>query len=230
MISRYASVLAVILTIPGGLASAQAFSGAEISAELLTFTDDIDLGEKEYRGALEFDLFAGIGAAADLSYHDSDGLGLGGRNVTLHGFYSGFGMATVGLFYGRDSIDEGDADLVGLEAAAGFMGADVQGALGSYDSDAGNGNLLSVDARHAFGGFAATGFAGAMSGDIEGSRIALGAEYQLGAGPTLYGEVGRRNLDDDGQTYVSLGARLAVGPRSGTTFESRSIFEILPGY
>ena len=151
-------------------------------------------------------------------------------DIAFHGFYEGLDLATVGLFYGRDSIDDGDAELVGLEAATTLMGGDIQGALGSYDGDVGSGSLLSVDARYAFGGFAATGFAGAMSGDVDGSRIALGAEYQLGAGPTLYGEVGRRSVDDDGQTYLSLGARLAIGPNAGTTFESRSIFEILPGF
>lgn len=229
MISRYAAA-ALLLSFSATLASAQAFSGAEISAEVLTFTDDVDLGEKEYRGAVQFGLPAGFGAAADLSYHNSDGLGLGGRNLTFHGFYEGLDLATVGLFYGRDSIDDGDAELVGLEAATTLMGGDIQGALGSYDGDVGSGSLLSVDARYAFGGFAATGFAGAMSGDVDGSRIGLGAEYQLGAGPTLYGEVGRRSVDDDGQTYLSLGARLAVGPNAGTTFESRSIFEILPGF
>ncbi|MBP1804270.1 hypothetical protein [Rubellimicrobium aerolatum] len=223
------SALAALLALVPGLAAAQGFSGAEISAELLAFGDGLDLGEKEYRGALEFEVWGGFGAAADLSYHNSSGIGLGGHNATLHGFYDRLGLATVGGYIARDTKDESDIGLYGVEAATELMGGSVQGALGGYGGDDGEGAMLSVAGRYGFGNFAATGFAGGVSGDVEGSRLALGGEYQLGMGPTLYAELGRRSEDDDPKTYVAVGARLAIGPKAGTTFDSRSLFEILPG-
>ncbi|WP_210528321.1 hypothetical protein [Rubellimicrobium arenae] len=229
MTTRFLPAFAVLLALPGGMAAAQGFAGAEISTELLAYADDLDLGEKEYRGALEFDIYSGFGAAADLSYHNSRELGLGGHNTTLHGFYDRLPMATVGLYVGRDSNDDDETNLYGVEAATEVMGGNIQGSLGSYNGDDGDGGMLSVDARYGFGNFAATGFAGGLTGDIEGSRLALGGEYQLGLGPTLYAEVGRRSVDEDPEAYVSVGARLAIGPKAGTTFDSRSLFEILPG-
>lgn len=227
---RHVAAIAAFLTIPAGLASAQGFSGAEISAEILAFTDDLDLGETEYRGAMEFDLFGGVGAAADLSYHGFRGLETDGRNLTLHGFYDGLGIATLGLFYGRDTVEDDGVDLYGFEAASSLYGAEVEGALGRYDGDDATGAILAGDIRYGFGSFAATGFAGALAGDIEASRLALGGEYQLGgAGPTFYAEVGHRSVEDEGEAYVSLGARLGIGPKQGTTFDSRSLWEVIPG-
>ncbi|TNC69480.1 hypothetical protein [Rubellimicrobium roseum] len=226
---RHLAAAAVLLAVPAGL-SAQGFEGAEISAELLGFTDDFSLGEKEYRGAFEFSLFGGFGVAADLGYHSSREIGLGGRNATLHGLYDRLGTTTAGVFYGRDSDDDdGSTSLYGIEAAADLMGAEIEGALGRYDGDEGDGAMLSADLRYGFGNFAGTAFAGGLSGDLEGSRLALGGEYQLMAGPTLYAELGRRSLEDEADTYVALGARLAIGPKGGTTFDSRSLWEILPG-
>jgi len=58
-----------------GAATAQGFKGAELSAEILAFTEDTDLGETTYEGSVEFGVFGGFSVAADLSYHGFRSLG-----------------------------------------------------------------------------------------------------------------------------------------------------------
>lgn len=222
------TALAALLAVPPGLAAAQGFAGAEVSAEILGFAEDPDLGETRYSGGAEFDLFGGLSVEADLAYHGFRGFDSDGRNATLHAIY-GFGQATdLGLFYGNDDFD-GSTGILGIEGATTVRGFDLDAALGSYDGDAASGGMASIGLSYDFGSFAATGFAGTLSGDIEASRVSVGGAYRLGRGPTLFAEVGRIGVEGETDTFVSLGARVAIGPNGGTTFGNRGLFEIVPG-
>ncbi len=232
-----AIVGAALALLGAGAASAQGFAGAELSADILAFTEDLDFGAVRYRGAVEVDVGAGFGIAADVSYQGWRALGTDGRNLTLRALYDGLGFATVGAFYGRDSLEGGTADSYGIEAAGVFGGFEAEGALGMLEGEGGDGGaLLLAQGRYGFGGFggfgglAATGRVGRLSGDLDATRLGLGAEYDLGFGPVAYGEVGRLSSDGEGETYVMLGARVAIGPKAGTTFSSRGLFEVIPGF
>ncbi|NAZ36953.1 hypothetical protein [Rubellimicrobium sp. CFH 75288] len=230
MTIRHAAAAAAIGWSLATGAVAQDFRGAEISAEFLAFTEDRSFGETQYRGAVEFGIWDGFGAAADFSFHGWRAFDTDGRNLTLHAFGDLMGWATVGGFYGRDSFDGDGANLYGVEAATDLAGAEVQGALGYVDSEDGTGMLLLAEGRYGLGDFGVTGFAGHLSGDLDATRVAFGGDYALGFGPTVYGELGRFSTEGFGETYVTVGARIAIGPRGGTTFGSRSVFSVIPGF
>ena len=52
----------------------------------------------------------------------------------------------------------------------------------------------------------------------------------------FYAEIGRVSVEDDGGSfgpstnYIGLGARLAIGPNSGTTFDSHGLSELITGF
>lgn len=220
-----------------GAAAAQEFKGAELSAEILAFTEGDDLTANNYRGSVEFGALSAFGVAADLSFYDlEDGDTV--RNVTLHVLYDAFQFATMGGFYARDSVDGEGASLLGLEAGRSFGPTGVEGyvALGDADGE----------------GFVTFGFDGAFditrtisltaSGaaiDIDGggvSRLSVGGEYRFGeTGPAVYAEIGRLGISDgtgfgDSTQFVGIGGRIAIGPNQGTTFESRGLYEVLGSF
>ena len=209
---------------------AQGFEGAQISAETLAFAEDSDFGSTTYSGGLQFGIAGGIGVGADLSYYGFRTLGLDARNATVHGIYTLNPATTAGLFIGQDSQNGVTADIYGIEGQGSFGGTTIEGYLAQIDGDGGSGTLVGVSGSLTLGqALALSGSFGQADLDGQINRLALGAEYQLGLGPTLYAELGRISADDDSENYVSIGARLAIGPNNGTTFGSRSLFDIVPG-
>lgn len=227
MIHRHlgAGLAALLLA---GPVSAQGFAGAEISAETLAWSGDGDLGRTTYGGRAAFDLWAGVGIGADLSFHGF-GPGEDGRSLTLHASYAWTDDLTFGGFVARDEAGDLSTMAYGAEAATALMGARVEGALGKWDGDPGQGALILADASYPLGGLAVTGFAGAVTGDLEASRIAVGGEYRLGLGPTLYAEVGKLSSGGEAQAYLGLGARIALG-RDGVLMRSRGLLEVTQGF
>lgn len=223
-----------------GAASAQEFKGAEVSAEILGYTDDSDLGETTYRGSLEFGVFGGFGVQADLAFHDSRTIDLGARTATIHALYDAFSLATLGLFYSRDEVDsdglEGSVNIWGIEGGRSFGMAGVEGYVGFLDGEGDDGQLAGVEGTYDITrNISAIGSADILMGDSEATRLAVGGAYRFGeGGPSLFGEIGRVSVDaggeDSAETFVTLGARLALGRNDGTTFGSRSLFEVLSGF
>lgn len=227
-------------SVAAGAATAQEFKGAEVSAEILGYTGDSDLGETTYRGSLEFGVFDAFGIQADLAFHDSRTVDLGARTATIHALYDAFDFATVGLFYSQDEVDAGSIDgsvsLYGLEAGRSFGVAGVEGYLGFVDADGDDGQVAGVEGAYdVTQNISVIGSADILTGDSKAARLAVGGAYQFGdGGPSVYGQIGRLSVDADGEdsseTFVTLGARLAIGPNQGTTFGSRGLFEILSGF
>lgn len=214
-----------------GQAAAQGFEGAEISAETLAYSDENDFGSTTYSGGLEFGVGGGIGIGADLSYYGFDALGLDARNATLHGIYAINPITDIGLFVSQDSFDGRDTESYGIEGLASFGGTTVEGYLGQLDGDLADGTMIGVTGSISlFGGFSANVGFDQANLDDKVNRLSIGGEYQFGLGPVLYAEYGKVDDGSLDETYLSIGARLSIGPNQGTTFSSRSIFEIVPGF
>lgn len=239
MIHRLLAAAPVALLLAGA-ASAQAFQGAELSVEALTFDGDDTETFSNYRGAAEIGVPGGFGLAADLSFYNFGDGDDGIRNVTVHGLTDALPFATWGLFYARDANDDASSDTFGAEAARSFGGLDVEGYLGFGDEDGNEFRLAGFDGTFDLGSaFAVTG-SGALldtdGGDV--GRLSVGGEFRFagGRGPALYAEVGRIGADDeasgvdDGSTFVGVGARIAVGANRGTTFGSRGLGEVVGGF
>jgi hypothetical protein len=214
-----------------GQAMAFGFEGAQISAETLAYSDESDFGSTTYSGGMEFAVFSGLGVGADLSYYGFDALGLDARNLTLHGIYGINPITDVGLFVSQDSYDGLDSQSYGIEGLASFGGTVVEGYLGKLDGDLAEGNMIGINGSISlFGGFSANIGFDQASLESTVNRISIGGEYQLGLGPVLYAEYGKVDDGELDETYLSFGARLSIGPNQGTTFSSRSVFEIVPGF
>jgi hypothetical protein len=218
--------LSLALCAMAGQGMAQGLSALELSIETLAWADGGQTGDTTYGGSIEFAITPGIGFAADLtSYGAPDA-----TNVTLHGLY-GLGAIDLGLFAARDSRDVGDTNLLGLEAAMGFGAASVEGYFGMVEGRVGDGTTAGVAGRFDLArGISATGAFGILEADSSANRISVGGEYAMPAGPVLFGELGRIVVDGEDEAYLSIGARVAVGPNGRTTFGGRSLYEILPGY
>ena len=234
----WTAVLAASVT--AGAATAQDFKGAEVSAEILAFTDDSDLGETTYRGSLEFGVFDAFGIQADLAFHDSRTVDLGARTATIHALYDALELATVGLFYSHDEVDsdgiDGSANLYGIEAGRSFGVAGGEAYFGFLDGEDDDGKVAGIEGTYdVTRNISVTGSADFLFADTDATRLAVGGAYRFGdGGPSLFGQVGRLSVDDgvddSAETFVTLGAKLAIGPNQGTTFGSRGLFEILSGF
>lgn len=219
-----------------GAVGAQEFKGAEVSAEILSYTDDGDIAQTTYRGSLEFGVFGGFGVAADLSFYnfgDDDRL----RNGTLHLLYDAMALATVGGFYSHESYDDGSTDSFGLEAGRSMGSAGIEGYLGFADDEGDDYRFAGLDATYDLSrNISVIGAAALIDGEEVGSsRLSIGGEYRFGDGPAVYAQVGRINVDfdsaeDSSETFVGIGARIAVGPNRGTTFGTRGLSEALAGF
>jgi hypothetical protein len=226
------TTLAAILALTGATgAFAQGFEGAEISAEIRAQTEDFDLGSTVYSGGLQFGITPNIAVSAGFSHYGYRGLDGDGSGYDLHGIYRLGGGTTVGLFLGRDSIENVDHDFAGVEAARTFAGIDFQGYLGAWDSDAGGGTLMGLrgdfDLARAF---TLSGSFDSVAGDTDSNRLAIGAAYQIGQGPEVFAELGTLSDDSDGGAFVTLGARIALGAQGGTTFGQRGVLDALGGF
>ncbi len=222
------ATLAASLTLICGGAVAQGFTGAELSAQALAFSDSNDLGQTAYRAAAEFGITGSIGVAADLGYHGFPVLGTNETSLGLHGVYGLGGDLALGLFYTRDSLGNGTVESYGLEGATSLGGAQVEGYLAMVDGLAGGNAMLGVTGSYDLSqAFAATAGFATISGDTNRNRASIGAEYRLANGPAVFAELGRITDEGDSASYLSLGASIAIGAQGGTTFGSRSIYGIL---
>lgn len=226
---RLAAATAVVFLPHAALA--QGFEGAELSAGMLAYTEDTNLGASSYAGGLEFGLIAGIGVGADIARHTWRGEDGNSTSYTLHGMYDVTPDATAGLFIGQDRRDLGNTDLYGLEGATSIAGIGIEGFAGRFDGDLGTGTMLGLNGAFAFSdALAATASVGVVNGigDATMNTVALGGEYSFGSGPTVFAEIGQQDLGDDPATFVSLGARIDLG--QGTTFGARGLTDLLPGF
>ena len=211
-------------------ALAQGFSGAEISAEIGARTDDFDLGSTLYAGGAEFGFTPNIGIAAGFSNYGLRGLDGSGSGYSLHGLYRmGNGIA-LGLFLGRDTLQDTDYDFAGVEAATNLSGLSVEGYFGQYQGG-GEGSFLGVEAAYLLQrGIEISGSFDTVAGDTERTRLALGGAYRFGNGPQVFAELGTMDDAGDGGTFLTLGAKIGLGPNGGTTFGQRGLLQSLGGF
>lgn len=233
---RTAATAAVLMTACATGVLAQGITGGTLGVEVDVPTDFNDFGGTTYFGGLEYGINRSFSIAGDVSSYRFEHLGSDATSATLHGIYHLSDSASVGAFFGQDRVEDGNSNTFGLEGGTEFQGGFVEGYFGKTEGDAYDGTFFGADAAYSLqNGFALTGSLGAASldqGDV--NKIAIGGGYTLQAGPELYAEVGRISDDtseaSDAETYIGLGARINFGAARGTTFDQRSVFEILPQF
>ncbi|EYD72220.1 hypothetical protein [Limimaricola hongkongensis] len=239
MITR--AIMAAAFGLVAAGAQAQGFAGGVLSVETSAFFEEGDIGYTTYAGGLQFDIGAGFGVEADLASYGFSGFGSDGSNATLHAIFDigplmVLGDTSVGAFVGRDGYDDGDSTIFGIEGKGELYGLRSEAYLARHDGDLGEITLAGLGARYDIThDIYAMGDLGLADGGGEGEllRAALGGGYRIDGGPRLWGELGRIEADDDAftgdETYLAIGAEIGFGPNAGTTFGSRSLFDIVPG-
>ncbi len=212
-------------------AQAQGFEGAQITLETLGYSNDGDFGATSYEGGLQFGIYGNFGVEGDLAYYGNSVFGVDGRNATGHLIYGINPISNAGLFFAQDSSDGTQVALYGIEGMAAFGGTQIEGYLGAVQGDLSDGSIFGAD------GYVTLGRAISLTAsydlvDLDGSynRFGLGAQYQMGLGPLLYVEAGNISGNATDDNFLALGVTLAIGPNQGTTFQPRSVFNVLQGF
>ncbi len=229
---------AAVLAAAAGSVQAQGFgfSGGEISAEALVYSETGDFGSTAYSGALEFGITRQISVAVDLGFYGLQTLDLQADTATIHGIYQMNESVSLGAFYGRDQLGGADATVIGIEGGTEFAGVAVEGYFAKVDGTGDNATLLGVSGEYGFsdnisgiGSFNVTDLGAANS-----NRLAIGGQYRIASGPELWAEIGTLKSDDGAvtadDTFLSIGARIEFGAERGTTFGRRSLFETGTGF
>ncbi|MFQ3253386.1 MAG: hypothetical protein ACI9U6_001681 [Loktanella salsilacus] len=232
MINRAVPVAILLATLPLS-AFAQGITGGDLGIEYNAPLDGSDFGGTTYSGGVEYGFMRTFSMSVNAAAYKPDNISTTATNVTLHGTYQLSSAASVGGFYGYDSIDGEGLNLFGIEGGTEFMGGDVGAYIGRAEDD---GTIFGIDGSYDLrSGFSVIGNVDLI--DVDDARLtqaSIGAEYQMAAGPQFYTQIGRITGDvgDDSDSvgFFTIGAKVAFGAARGTTFDNRSIFEVIPGF
>lgn len=215
---------------------AQGVTGGTLGVEVNAPTDLSDFGGTTYFGGIEYAINKNFSVAADISSYRFDNLGTDASSATLHGIYHMNDLTSFGLFFGQDKNETETSKVMGVEAGTEFMGGTVEGYVGRANSDTSDATIIGADGFYDWSeSIQFTGGAAIANFDLGSTRtVTVGASYTISNGPDLYAEIGSVSVDDgtstDSDTFIGLGARLNLGAERGTTFDQRSLFEILPQF
>ena len=229
------AITAAVLALLTQPAFAQGITGGQLGIQYETPLDGSDFGGTSYNAAIEYAITRQFSVSADYSSYSTDAFTTNPSSLTLHGIFHMDDNASFGVFVGQDSRSGDEAELYGLEGGTEFMGGEVAGYAAMINGDS-DGTMFGVDGVYGWrDGISFIGNAGVVSvNDKSVRRFAIGGTYAMTEGPELYGEIGSLTADDSGvsdsQTFIGLGARINFGAQRGTTFQERSVFEVLSGF
>ena len=232
-----AALAATTLIVASAPAFAQGITGGQLGVEYNAPTDGSDFGGTTYSGGLEYAITRQFSVAVDATAYNPDTLNIDGSNITAHGIYHLSDAASAGVFYGQDSLDNGDARVYGIEGGTELMGGTVEGYIGRVDGDGEDATIIGVDGAYALQqGFSVIGSADLLSfnDDASVSRASIGAQYDMPGGPQFYAHIGTISVEAAGlaadQSFIGVGARVAFGTQRGTTFDGRSSLAPVAGF
>ncbi len=228
---RYIILSAGIFTCLGSIANAQAFTGGELNIDIYSFSEGESLGAINYAGALEYAVNRNISIAGEFAAYDFDVFDATASSYALHAIYHVNATTSLGVFSGREELENRSIGFTGLEARYEAIDFAVEGYLAEYDGEnetsvfSLSGSYFVDDQIAVIGDL---GRASQSTDDI--SRLSVGAEYSFFNGVTLYGEVGTLDVGSVDSSFIGLGAEIEFGRDGGTTFDRRGFFaSVVPG-
>ncbi|EPX79836.1 porin [Litoreibacter arenae] len=211
-------------------------TGGSVDLSYSAFTDETDVSKLALQGSVEAAFTRNFGAQLDLSYHDFNLVNDSGTNVTLHALYHVNEVASLGLFYGRDSDGTTDIDFYGIEGGYEFADFDAEMYLATGDEAGISGNILGISGRYGLN--EQTGLGGSIDrvdfdGGVDVTRIGLKVDHDLTETFNLNAEVGTLRASasgvSDSEAFVGIGAQFKFGAERGATFGKRGLLDLLPG-
>ncbi len=212
-------------------------TGGSIDLGYSAFTDDSDFSRVALRGQAEIGFSRSIAMQVDLGAYDFDTFNDTGYNFALHGIYHVNDAVSLGGFYSRDDIADGDGDIFGLEAGFDLstnVAAEAYASTG--DSEGVDLDLFGFDIAYgvtdAFEVNAGIDYA-EVEGGADLTRYSLGVEFQTETAGNYYAELGSLDASFGGlsgsEAYIGVGVRIDFGAERGATFGQRSFLDIIPG-
>ncbi|SDW20266.1 porin [Litoreibacter albidus] len=217
-------------------AAAFELTGGSVDLGYSAFADDTDFSKLSLQGSVEAAFTRNFGAQLDLSYHDFNFVNDSGSNMTLHALYHVNEVASLGLFYGRDSDGSTDIDFYGIEGGYEFNNFDAEMYLATGEEAGISGNMFGLEGRYAIN--EKTGLGGSIDrvnfdGGVDATRIGVKVDHDLTETFNLNAEVGTARLSVPGlsgtETFVGIGAQFKFGAERGTTFGKRGLLDLIPG-
>lgn len=159
--------------------------------------------------------------------------------VGLHGFYNISPMTKVGGFAGYERVDGAAFAYWGGEVGVDTGVTEIEGfVLAGTETDSDASGLIygldgaqAVTPRLSLGGRIALG---TFEDDLDMSRVAVTAAYDLTPSAEIEAELGMSNTDVRGlgardDAFVGVRARVTFGPGQGAVFDRRGLLDLIPG-
>ncbi|KIC19083.1 MULTISPECIES: hypothetical protein [unclassified Leisingera] len=231
---RLFSAACAAAALAGSLQAAE-ITGGSFDLSTSAFADDTDYARTAVGGAVELGFSRSFSTQLDLFYADFNLTDLEGANATLHGIAHVSSTTSLGLFYGIEETGRDEYDFYGIEAGHEFGFADAEFYLGEGDDGAISGTIAGVAFRRDVNSqfTVGAGLDHLDLGNIELTRIAASAQYDVGKGAKFYGELGSLNAEaqnlSGNEAFVGIGLKWDFGANRGTTFGRRGLVNKLPG-
>lgn len=220
-------------------ATAAELVGGYVDVGYSAFTDQSSLSKRSLTGSGEVAFTRTFGLQADLGLHDLNTVDEVGTNVTLHGNFHVGDFTSLGVFAGRDNLNNQGVNFYGVEAGHEAGRVEFEGYASVADSGSGgggNGTLAGLQIRgnvtEAVRLKASVDYVDARNG-IDATRYSIGADVNFGQGGAFYAEAGGydANAGNTGanEAFVGFGLRYNLGAKRGTTFGRRGFLNTLPG-
>tara|TARA_R100001369_G_C3321561_1_gene169048 strand:+ start:2238 stop:2954 length:717 start_codon:yes stop_codon:yes gene_type:complete len=234
-------LMAVVIGLTATANAAQAIevTGGMIDLSYSAFIDETELSKSTLTGSIELAFNQIASAQLDIG-RDSFGFSdLANLSLGVHGIYHMNSNTSLGAFYTHDKAEVGGlsdtTNLYGIEAGHDTGLVDIEGYLGRGKSSEVDGTLVGISGRYGMPN--RIGLTGSIDYlDIEGvevSKIALKLDGDLSENLNLYVEVGQAKVSafgsSESEPFMGIGGRITFGADRGTTFERRSLGDLLPG-
>ncbi|MBW7922315.1 MAG: porin [Rubellimicrobium sp.] len=223
------SIITAALAALPGLAAAQGFQGAEVSAALTAFDGSGGVDISNYAAGMQFGIGAGISVELDFGLNNFHFLSGDSHTTTLHGIYELSPGMSAGLFYAQERGDGAKLTSYGIEGTSRFGALDLAGYLGRMEIADLSATAIGIEGTMDIGSAMAVsvGLDRVSGAGEDGTNVSIGGEYRFASGPAVFAEIGRLSDDTDSQNYLSIGARVAIG--NGTAFGNRGISDMIGG-
>jgi hypothetical protein len=220
-------------------AQAVEVTGSSLDLSYSAFIDDTDVDKLNVAGSVELAFTQTSSVQLDIG-HDAFGLsGLDILSIGAHGIFHVNRDTSLGAFFTHDRADvggtNGSSNLFGIEAGHDAGPVELEGYLGRGESSGADGTMVGLSGRYVMPN--TIGVTGSIDYlDIEGlevRKLAVRLDGGLTENLNVYVEAGTGKVSAFGtsasEPFVGIGGRITFGAVRGTTFERRSLGELLPG-
>lgn len=210
-------------------------SGGSIGLSYSSFTEDSDFSRIGVEGSIEYAFNRDFSVQGDLAFQNFGESDLDSTTFGAHGIYHVNDDTSLGAFFMREDVDDGDGNFYGIEGGYETGQVEFEGYAGNFDGDGDNATILGISGRYEFSNaLGLTGSFDQIDGDgVELSRYGVKLDRDVSPTLNLFVEVGSADVEAGGlsgsETFVGLGGKIVFGAERGATFEQRGLTRLIPG-